>query len=179
MTNYIAQYEQKQIAELTKDKEIPEFQAGDTVRVSVKVTDGNNIRLQAYEGVVIARRNSGITSSFLVRKMSHGEGVERRFMLYSPIVAKITVVKRGIVRRAKLYYLRNLRGKAARIQERITFSKASSKKNSTTGDAKLETSKDPTVTEKKTSQLNAAQKDIDVKPQETSVTPQSKYTPKE
>lgn len=128
MTNYIAQYEQKNITELTKDKEIPEFQAGDTVRVSIKVIDGNNTRLQAYEGVVIARENKGIASSFIVRKISHGEGVERKFMIYSPIVEKITVVKKGIVRRAKLYYLRNLRGKAARIQERITFKPSSKKK---------------------------------------------------
>lgn len=129
MKNYIAHYEEKNIAALTQNKEIPEFQAGDTVRVSVKVIDGNNTRLQAYEGVVIARENKGIASSFVVRKISHGEGVERKFMIYSPIVEKITVVKRGIVRRAKLYYLRKLRGKAARIQERITFNKPSAKKN--------------------------------------------------
>lgn len=159
MTNYIAQYEQKQIAELTKDKEIPEFQAGDTVRVSVKVIDGNNTRLQAYEGVVIAKRNSGITSSFLVRKISHGEGVERRFMIYSPIVAKITVVKRGVVRRAKLYYLRNLRGKAARIQERITFSKTPSKKKSAKEDDKPKTQKDLTAGATQATQSSTDQKD--------------------
>lgn len=124
MNKVISQYEQSQIAKLTKEKNIPEFQAGDTVRVSVRVIDGANERLQAYEGVVIARRNRGLTSSFVVRKVSHGEGVERRFPLYSPIVAKIEVVKYGIVRRAKLFYLRKLSGKAARIAERKTYKKA-------------------------------------------------------
>lgn len=118
MTNIVHQFEKDQIAKMTENKEIPEFRAGDTVKVSVKVIDGANSRLQAYEGVVISKRNRAITSSFVVRKVSHGEGVERRFMTYSPIVAKIEVVKRGIVRRAKLHYLRALSGRAARIQER-------------------------------------------------------------
>ena len=118
MTNIVHQFEKDQIAKMTENKDIPEFRAGDTVRVSVKVIDGANSRLQAYEGVVISKRNRAITSSFVVRKVSHGEGVERRFMTYSPIVAKIEVVKRGIVRRAKLHYLRALSGRAARIQER-------------------------------------------------------------
>lgn len=118
MNNLVHQFEHDQIAKMTENKDIPEFRAGDTVRVSVKVIDGANSRLQAYEGVVISKRNRAITSSFVVRKVSHGEGVERRFMTYSPIVAKIEVVKRGIVRRAKLHYLRALSGRAARIQER-------------------------------------------------------------
>lgn len=118
MKNIIQQYEATEIEKLTQDKDIPEFRAGDTVKVSVRVIDGANSRLQAYEGVVIAKRNRGITSSFVVRKVSHGEGVERRFMTYSPIVAKIEVTKRGVVRRAKLHYLRALSGRAARIQER-------------------------------------------------------------
>lgn len=119
--NVIAKFEKDQIGKLVENKEIPEFRAGDTVRVSVRVIDGTTERLQAYEGVVIAKRNRGITSSFVVRKVSHGEGVERRFMTYSPIVAKIQVVKRGVVRCAKLFYLRELSGKAARIKERRTF----------------------------------------------------------
>jgi large subunit ribosomal protein L19 len=119
MENLIEQFEQKQIATLIENKTIPEFKAGDTVRVSVRVLDGATERMQAYEGIVIAKRNRGITSSFVVRKVSHGEGVERRFMTYSPIVSKIEVVKRGIVRRAKLFYLRKLSGKAARIKERL------------------------------------------------------------
>ena len=108
---------------LQRKKTVPEFRAGDTVRVSVRVIDGTTERLQAYEGVVIAKRNKGLTSSFVVRKVSHGEGVERRFLTYSPIVAKIDVVKHGVVRRAKLFYLRDLSGKAARIPERKTFAK--------------------------------------------------------
>lgn len=123
MSNVIKQYEKEQIEKLTEKKEVPEFRAGDTVRVSVRVIDGATERLQAYEGVVIAKRNKGLTSSFVVRKVSHGEGVERRFLTYSPIVAKIDVVKRGVVRRAKLFYLRDLSGKAARIPERKTYSK--------------------------------------------------------
>lgn len=124
MANIIELFEKEQIEKLTQNKEIPDFKAGDTVNVSVKVIDGANERLQSYEGVVIAKRNSGITSSFMVRKVSHGEGVERRFMTYSPIVAKITVVKRGVVRRAKLFYLRELSGKAARIKEKKTYKTA-------------------------------------------------------
>ncbi|WPY01176.1 50S ribosomal protein L19 [Candidatus Trichorickettsia mobilis] len=117
--NIIDRFEQQQIAKLTTNKVIPEFKAGDTVNVSVRITEGTTERLQSYEGVVIARRNRGLTSSFVVRKISHGEGVERRFMTYSPLVQAITVVKRGIVRRAKLYYLRERSGKAARIKERL------------------------------------------------------------
>ena len=123
MSNVIKQYEKEQIEKLTEKKEVPEFRAGDTVRVSVRVIDGATERLQAYEGVVIAKRNKGLTSSFVVRNVSHGEGVERRFLTYSPIVAKIDVVKRGVVRRAKLFYLRDLSGKAARIPERKTYAK--------------------------------------------------------
>ena len=100
-------------------KQIPEFSAGDTVVVQVKVTEGRRERLQAFEGVVIAKRNRGLNSSFTVRKISHGEGVERVFQTYSPIVASVEVKRRGSVRRAKLYYLRGLTGKAARIKEKI------------------------------------------------------------
>lgn len=101
------------------DKDIPEFAPGDTVVVQVKVKEGNRERLQAFEGVVIAKRNRGLNSSFTVRKISHGEGVERVFQTYSPTVATITVKRRGDVRRAKLYYLRGRTGKAARIKEKI------------------------------------------------------------
>jgi large subunit ribosomal protein L19 len=100
-------------------KEVPVFNPGDTVIVHVKVVEGERERLQAFEGVVIARRNAGSNSSFTVRKISYGEGVERVFPLYSPLVAKIEVKRRGDVRRAKLYYLRNLTGKAARITEKV------------------------------------------------------------
>jgi len=101
------------------DKNIPDFSPGDTVVVEVKVKEGDRERTQAYEGVVIARRNRGFTSSFTVRKISHGEGVERVFQTYSPTIGSITVKRRGNVRRAKLYYLRDLTGKAARIEEKV------------------------------------------------------------
>jgi large subunit ribosomal protein L19 len=101
-------------------KEVPDFSPGDTVVVQVRVKEGDRERLQAFEGVVIARRNRGINSAFTVRKISHGEGVERVFQTYSPQVAEIVVKRRGKVRRAKLYYLRELTGKAARIKEKLT-----------------------------------------------------------
>ncbi|MCK4585748.1 MAG: 50S ribosomal protein L19, partial [Gammaproteobacteria bacterium] len=100
-------------------KEIPAFGAGDTVIVQVKIKEGERERLQAFEGVVIAKRNRGLNSSFTVRKISHGEGVERVFQTYSPLVSEIKVKRRGDVRRAKLYYLRGLQGKAARIKEKL------------------------------------------------------------
>ena len=114
--NLIQQLEAEAIDHLGKD--IPEFRAGDTVRVGVKVVEGTRERVQNFEGVVIARSNRGMGSNFTVRKLSFGEGVERVFPLYSPIVDSITVVRRGIVRRAKLYYLRGRTGKRARIAER-------------------------------------------------------------
>ena len=100
-------------------RDVPDFSPGDTVVVQVKVKEGNRERLQAFEGVVIAKRNRGLNSAFTVRKISHGEGVERVFQLYSPLVADISVKRRGDVRRAKLYHLRGLSGKAARIKEKL------------------------------------------------------------
>ena len=114
--NLIQQIEAEEIGKV--EREIPDFRAGDTVRVGVKVTEGNRERVQNFEGVVIARSNRAMGSNFTVRKMSFGEGVERVFPLYSPIIDSITVVRRGIVRRAKLYYLRGRTGKRARIAER-------------------------------------------------------------
>ena len=111
--------EQEEMARLTAGKTIPEFRAGDTVIVSVNVVEGSRKRVQAFEGVVIARRNRGLNSSFTVRKISSGEGVERTFQLYSPMIAGIEVKRFGDVRRAKLYYLRERSGKAARIKERL------------------------------------------------------------
>lgn len=104
-------------------KEIPDFQPGDTVIVQVKVKEGNRERLQAYEGVVIAKRNRGVNSAFTVRKISHGEGVERVFQTFSPLVASIEVKRKGLVRRAKLYYLRERSGRAARIREKLVVKK--------------------------------------------------------
>ncbi len=115
MTDIIRELEAEQI----KDQSIPDFAPGDTVVVQVKVREGSRQRLQAFEGLVIARRNRGANSSFTVRKISYGEGVERVFPLYSPNVARIELKRRGRVRRAKLYYLRDLTGKAARIREKI------------------------------------------------------------
>jgi len=114
--NLIQQIEAEEIAKAGKD--IPEFRPGDTLRVGVKVIEGNRSRVQNYEGVCIARSNRGFNSNFTVRKMSFGEGVERVFPLYSPNIDSITVVRRGVVRRAKLYYLRGRTGKRARIAER-------------------------------------------------------------
>ena len=115
--NLIAQLEQEEIARLGKT--VPPFAPGDTVVVQVKVKEGTRERLQAYEGVVIAKRNRGLNSSFIVRKISSGEGVERTFQTYSPLVAAIEVKRRGDVRRAKLYYLRERSGKSARIMEKL------------------------------------------------------------
>ena len=120
--NLIQQLENEEIARLGKT--IPEFAPGDTVIVQVKVKEGNRERLQAYEGVVIAKRNRGLNSSFIVRKLSAGEGVERTFQTYAPLVASIEVKGRGDVRRAKLYYLRGRTGKSARIKEKLPARKA-------------------------------------------------------
>jgi large subunit ribosomal protein L19 len=118
--NMIQQLEQEEIKRL--DRKVPVFVAGDTVIVNVNVVEGERKRVQAYEGVVIAKRNRGINSSFIVRKVSSGEGVERTFQTYSPGIASIEVKRRGDVGRAKLYYLRGLSGKAARIKEKLTGS---------------------------------------------------------
>jgi len=118
--NLLQQLEQEQIEKVAGGKTIPEFSPGDTVRVNVKVVEGTRERVQAYEGVCIARKNAGLNSSFTVRKISYGEGVERVFPLYSPRIDSIELVRKGDVRRAKLYYLRDRRGKSARIAERTT-----------------------------------------------------------
>jgi large subunit ribosomal protein L19 len=116
--NVIQKIDQELIEKLTAERPVPEFGAGDTLRVNVKVVEGTRERVQAFEGVCIARRNRGLHSSFTVRKISYGEGVERVFPLYSPNIASIDVVRRGDVRRAKLYYLRGRSGKSARIAEK-------------------------------------------------------------
>ncbi len=118
--NIIDKLEQKELTKLTEGKTIPDFSAGDTLRVNVKVVEGNRERIQAYEGVCISRQGKGINESFVVRKISYGEGVERVFPVYSNRIASIELVRKGNVRRAKLYYLRDRRGKSARISERTT-----------------------------------------------------------
>lgn len=125
--NIIELLEQEQVTKLAETRAIPEFQAGDTLRVHVKVVEGSRERVQIFEGVCIARKNNGVNSAFTVRKISYGEGVERVFPLYSPRIEAIEVVRRGSVRRAKLYYLRERRGKSARIAERTTVRRTDAK----------------------------------------------------
>jgi large subunit ribosomal protein L19 len=116
--NLLQQIEQEQVDKLASERAVPDFRPGDTVKVSVKVVEGDRERIQAFEGVCIARKNAGINSSFTLRKISYGEGVERVFPLYSPRLTAIEVIRHGDVRRAKLYYLRDRRGKSARIAEK-------------------------------------------------------------
>ena len=118
--NLLQTIEQEQVDKLAAERGVPDFIPGDTIKVSVKVVEGDRERVQAFEGVCIARRNAGVNSSFTVRKISYGEGVERVFPLYSPRLESVELVRRGDVRRAKLYYLRGRRGKSARIAERTT-----------------------------------------------------------
>ncbi|PKR57900.1 MULTISPECIES: 50S ribosomal protein L19 [Thalassospira] len=120
MTNIIQQLETEQLDKIAAKREVPEFDAGDTIRVHLKVIEGTRERIQMFEGVCIARKNRGLNSSFTVRKIASGEGVERVFQNYSPAIDKIEVVRRGDVRRAKLYYLRGRTGKSARIAEQTT-----------------------------------------------------------
>src|SRR5213595_2584614 len=120
--NLLQRLEQEQVDKLAASRPVPEFQPGDTLRVGVKVVEGERERIQVFEGVCIGRKNAGVNSNFTLRKISYGEGVERIFPLYSPRITSIDVVRRGVVRRAKLYYLRGLTGKAARITERARSS---------------------------------------------------------
>ncbi len=118
MNNLLETFEKKQIERLTGKKRIPTFRPGDTLKVTIRITEGDKSRLQVFEGMCIARKNNSVNSNFTVRKLSHGEGVERVFPLFSPIIEKIEVMRKGDVRRAKLYYLRDLTGKRARIADR-------------------------------------------------------------
>jgi large subunit ribosomal protein L19 len=124
--NQLQQFEKDYAAEMLAKRTVPEFSPGDTLRVHVKVSEGQRERTQAYEGVCIARKNAGVNSAFTVRKISFGEGVERVFPLFAPIIDKVEVVRKGRVRRAKLYYLRDLRGRAARITEETSTGEAAS-----------------------------------------------------
>ena len=127
--NIIEKIEKEQLEKLSSGKQIPDFNPGDTIKVDVKVVEGTRERIQAFEGVCIARGGKGINESFTVRKISYGEGVERVFPLFSPKISSITLVRKGKVRRAKLYYLRDRRGKAARIVEKIEVKKKTNEKN--------------------------------------------------
>ena len=126
--NIIEKIEKEQLEKLSSGKQIPDFNPGDTIKVDVKVVEGTRERIQAFEGVCIARGGKGINESFTVRKISYGEGVERVFPLFSPKISSITLVRKGKVRRAKLYYLRDRRGKAARIVEKIEVKKKTNEK---------------------------------------------------
>ena len=121
--NIINDIENEQITEIVKKRTVPNFKAGDTVKVNIYVTEGNKERVQAFEGICIARSNRGFNSTFTIRKISHGEGVERVFPVYSPMLASIELIRKGQVRRSKLYYLRQRSGKSARIAEKKDFSK--------------------------------------------------------
>ena len=149
--NVIESIEQERMVELAEKRPMQEFSPGDTVIVKVKVVEGTRERVQAFEGVCIARRNRGINSSFTVRKISYGEGVERIFPLYSPRIDSIELVRRGDVRRAKLYYLRGLRGKRARIAEKTTGAagKAAAAERATANEAKAEAKKKVAESKKK------------------------------
>ena len=125
--NIIKDIEKEQIAEIVRKRDVPRFKSGDTVKVNVFVTEGNKERIQAFEGVCIARSNRGFNSTFTVRKISHGEGVERVFPIYSPMLDSIQLIRRGKVRRSKLYYLRKRSGKSARISEKKDFPKKTEK----------------------------------------------------
>ena len=118
MNNLLNTYEQKQIEKLVSKKRIPTFRSGDTLKVTIKITEGGKSRLQAFEGLCIAKKNNSLNSNFTIRKLSHGEGVEKVFPLFSPIIDKIEVIRKGDVKRGKLYYLRKLTGKKARIADR-------------------------------------------------------------
>ena len=139
--NTIEQLEQEQVTKLTQERALPEFNPGDTLRVNVKVVEGTRERIQAFEGVCIARKNRGVNSSFTVRKISYGEGVERVFPLHSPRIDSVELVRRGDVRRAKLYYLRGRTGKRARIAEKTTGAagKAAQAERETAAQVKAET----------------------------------------
>lgn len=148
--NIIEKLEKQEIAKLTESGDIPDFAPGDTLRVDVKVREGARERVQAFEGVCIARMSKGVGSNFTVRKISHGEGVERVFPLFSPNIDKITVIRRGRVRRAKLYYLRGRTGKSARIAEKQDFTRTKGKKGAKT--------EKPAKTEKLAKEAKAAKK---------------------
>ena len=149
--NIIEKIEKEQLEKLSSGKQMPDFNPGDTIKVDVKVVEGTRERIQSFEGVCIARSGKGINESFTVRKISYGEGVERVFPLFSPKISSITVVRKGKVRRAKLYYLRDRRGKAARIVEKIEVKKKNTEKkdlSSVSSDKVVETSSKKEVANK-------------------------------
>ena len=177
MSNLLETFEKQQIEKLTSKKRVPAFRPGDTLKVTVRITEGSKSRLQAFEGICIARKNNSVNSNFTVRKISHGEGVERVFPLFSPLVEKIEVVRKGDVRRAKLYYLRKLSGKKARIADKDRgdeadqyeyIEEAPPVEETKTADTDTNTAEDPKAEEVEAKQAETKAEEAEAKPAEES-----------
>ena len=177
MSNLLETFEKQQIEKLTSKKRVPAFRPGDTLKVTVRITEGSKSRLQAFEGICIARKNNSVNSNFTVRKISHGEGVERVFPLFSPLVEKIEVVRKGDVRRAKLYYLRELSGKKARIADKDRgdeadqydyIEEASPIEETKTSDTDTNAAEEPKAEEVEAKQAETKAEEAEAKPAEES-----------
>ena len=177
MSNLLETFEKQQIEKLTSKKRVPAFRPGDTLKVTVRITEGSKSRLQAFEGICIARKNNSVNSNFTVRKISHGEGVERVFPLFSPLVEKIEVVRKGDVRRAKLYYLRELSGKKARIADKDRgdeadqyeyIEEAASVEETKTADTDTNAAEEPKAEEVEAKQAETKAEEAEAKPAEES-----------
>ena len=177
MSNLLETFEKQQIEKLTSKKRVPAFRPGDTLKVTVRITEGSKSRLQAFEGICIARKNNSVNSNFTVRKISHGEGVERVFPLFSPLVEKIEVVRKGDVRRAKLYYLRELSGKKARIADKDRgdeadqyeyIEEAPPVEETKTADTDTNTAEEPKAEEVEAKQAETKAEEAEAKPAEES-----------
>ena len=177
MSNLLETFEKQQIEKLTSKKRVPAFRPGDTLKVTVRITEGSKSRLQAFEGICIARKNNSVNSNFTVRKISHGEGVERVFPLFSPLVEKIEVVRKGDVRRAKLYYLRELSGKKARIADKDRgdeadqyeyIEEAPSVEETKTADTDTNAAEEPKAEEAEAKQAETKAEEAEAKPAEES-----------
>ena len=177
MSNLLETFEKQQIEKLTSKKRVPAFRPGDTLKVTVRITEGSKSRLQAFEGICIARKNNSVNSNFTVRKISHGEGVERVFPLFSPLVEKIEVVRKGDVRRAKLYYLRELSGKKARIADKDRgdeadqyeyIEEAPPVEETKTADTDTNAAGEPKAEEVEAKQVETKAEEVEAKPAEES-----------
>jgi large subunit ribosomal protein L19 len=177
MSNLLETFEKQQIEKLTSKKRVPAFRPGDTLKVTVRITEGSKSRLQAFEGICIARKNNSVNSNFTVRKISHGEGVERVFPLFSPLVEKIEVVRKGDVRRAKLYYLRELSGKKARIADKDRgdeadqyeyIEEAPPVEETKTADTDINATEEPKAEEVEAKQAETKAEEAEAKPAEES-----------
>ena len=177
MSNLLETFEKQQIEKLTSKKRVPAFRPGDTLKVTVRITEGSKSRLQAFEGICIARKNNSVNSNFTVRKISHGEGVERVFPLFSPLVEKIEVVRKGDVRRAKLYYLRELSGKKARIADKDRgdaadqyeyIEEAPPLEETKTADTDINAAEEPKAEEAEAKQAETKAEEAEAKPAEES-----------